>query len=113
MTVTEKAAYLKGVVSMLKLEENSDEAKVLNVLDAVDEDLDDLEEYVYGDDDDDCCCDDDDMYEVECPSCGETVYFDGAAIEDGSAECPNCGAKLDFDLDGCDCDDCGHDHDEE
>lgn len=32
MTVTEKAAYLKGVVSMLKLEENSDEAKVLNVL---------------------------------------------------------------------------------
>lgn len=137
MTVTEKAAYLKGVVSMLKLEENSDEAKVLNVLvdtidemaqsiaeleeqldltneqlDAVDEDLDDLEEYVYGDDDDDCCCDDD-MYEVECPSCGETVYFDGAAIEDGSAECPNCGAKLDFDLDGCDCDDCGHDHDEE
>ena len=87
MTVTEKAAYLKGVVSMLKLEENSDEAKVLNVLvdtidemaqsiaeleeqldltneqlDAVDEDLDDLEEYVYGDDDDDCCCDDDDMY---------------------------------------------------
>ena len=82
-------------------------------LDAVDEDLDDLEEYVYGDDDDDCCCDDDDMYEVECPSCGETVYFDGAAIEDGSAECPNCGAKLDFDLDGCDCDDCGHDHDEE
>ena len=82
MTVTEKAAYLKGVVSMLKLEESSDEAKVLNVLvdtidemaqsiaeleeqldltneqlDAVDEDLDDLEEYVYGDDDDDCCCD--------------------------------------------------------
>ena len=53
------------------------------------------------------------MYEVECPSCGETVYFDGAAIEDGSAECPNCGAKLDFDLDGCGCDDCGHDHDEE
>lgn len=137
MTVTEKAAYLKGVVSMLKLDESSDEAKVLNVLvdtidemaqsiaeleeqldltneqlDAVDEDLDDLEEYVYGDDDDDCC-DDDDMYEVECPSCGETVYFDGAAIEDGSAECPNCGAKLDFDLDGCDCDDCGHDHDDE
>ena len=32
MTVTEKAAYLKGVVSMLKLDENSDEAKVLNVL---------------------------------------------------------------------------------
>ena len=38
MTVTEKAAYLKGVVSMLKLEENSDEAKVLNVLvDTIDE----------------------------------------------------------------------------
>ena len=104
MTVTEKAAYLKGVVSMLKLEENSDEAKVLNVLvdtidemaqsiaeleeqldltneqlDAVDEDLDDLEEYVYGDDDDDCVsvCSIDDMYEFFCVSKISTYSFIG------------------------------------
>ena len=132
MTVTEKAAYLKGMASMLKLDKESDEAKVLTALldviddlalsvsdledqlaitneqlDAVDEDLDDLEEFVY-DDECDCCDDDDDMYEVECPNCGETVYFDEAAIEDGSAECPNCGEKLDFDID-CDCECCGHD----
>ena len=102
MTVTEKAAYLKGVVSMLKLEESSDEAKVLNVLvdtidemaqsiaeleeqldltneqlDAVDEDLDDLEEYVYGDDDDDCCCDDCHSCESDC-SCKEE---EGRSVE--------------------------------
>ena len=137
MTVTEKVAYIKGLVDGLDLDAKKDEVKVIKAIiellddmamsvsdleegldvvsdqvDEIDEDLSDLEGYVY-EDDDDCCCDDDDMYEVECPSCGETVYFDGAAIEDGSAECPNCGAKLDFDLDGCDCDDCGHDHDEE
>lgn len=130
MTVTEKAAYLKGVASMLKIDEASDEAKVLTALidtiddmaksivdleeqldltneqlDAVDEDLDSLEEFVYEDDDECCCGDDDDMYEVECPACGETVYFDGSVIEEGSAECPNCGEKLDFDLD-CDCEGC-------
>lgn len=134
MTVTEKAAYLKGVASMLKLDPETDEAKVLNAildvvddlaltvsdledelalvteqLDAVDEDLDSLEEFVY-DDDCDCCDDDDDMYEVECPACGETVYFDGSVIEEGSAQCPNCGEKLDFDIDcDCGCDDCGDD----
>jgi len=136
MTVTEKAAYLKGVASMVKIEEDSDNAKLLSALidtidemaaaisdleeqldltneqlDAVDEDLDELEEFVYCGDDDDCCCgDDDDMYEVECPNCGETVYFDGDLIAEGSAECPNCGEKLDFDID-CECED-GEDADE-
>lgn len=130
MTVTEKAAYLKGMASMLKLDPEKDEAKVLTALldviddlaltvsdledelslvteqlDAVDEDLDSLEEYIY---DDDCdCCGDEDMYEVDCPACGETVYFDSSVIEDGAAECPNCGEKLDFDLDcDCGCDGC-------
>ena len=117
MTVTEKVAYIKGLVDGLDLDAKNDEGKVIKAIiellddmamsvsdleegldvvsdqvDEIDEDLSDLEGYVY-EDDDDCCCDDDDMYEVECPSCGETVYFDGAAIEDGSAECPNCGAK--------------------
>lgn len=88
-------------------------------LDAVDEDLDALEAVIYDEDDDDCCCDDDDcccddeyddmMYEVECPSCGESIYLDESIIEDGSIECPSCGENLEFDIDDCDCccdDDC-------
>lgn len=132
MTVTEKAAYLKGLASGLSLDETKPETKLINEmievidslalsvndledelslvteqLDAVDEDLDALEEYVY----DECDCDldsfhEDDLYEVECPSCHELVEFDEASIMDGSAECPACGEHLEFDFDCCDCDEC-------
>lgn len=133
MTVTEKVAYLKGLVEGLDFDENKKETKVIKAvldvledlaltvsdlddemelvteqLDAVDEDLADLEEEFYDCcDDDDCFCgDDDDLYEVECPNCGETVFFDEDIILDGEAECPNCGELLEFDCDcDCDCDD--------
>ena len=39
------------------------------------------------------CCDDfdDDFVEVECPHCGETVYFDQDMLEsDEELICPNC-----------------------
>lgn len=136
MTVTEKVAYLKGLVEGLDFDKNDKETKVINAvldvledlaltvsdlddemelvteqLDAVDEDLADLEEIFY-DECDDCDCDDDcdccdcdgEMYEVECPACGEMIYFDEEIILDGEAECPNCGEVLEFDSDGeCDC----------
>ena len=96
MTISEKVAYIKGLMEGMKLDESKDEIKltqkIVEVLedmaltvsdledsldivgeqvDAVDEDLDALESYVYDDDecDDDCCCDDD-VYEVKCPKCG-------------------------------------------
>lgn len=132
MTVTEKAAYLKGLFEGLDLDDDKETTKLFKAmldviddlaltvsdledeialmteqLDAVDEDLDELEEFVYEDFDDDCCCDDDeDVYEVDCPACGETVYFDGEDIDAGFAECPACGEKLEFELEDCDCDDC-------
>lgn len=132
MTITEKVAHLKGLVEGMDFEDKK-ETKVLNEildvledialtvsdlddemslvteqLDAVDEDLADLEEVFY-DECDDCCdcdcdCDDDDMYEVECPGCGELVYFDEDIIMEGAAQCPNCGTELEFDIDECDCD---------
>ncbi len=135
MTVTEKAAYLRGLAEGLDLDESKPETKIINAmmdciddlsltvsdledelalvteqLDAVDEDLDSLEEFVYEDYedyDDDCCdcCGDEEMYEVECPACHEVVEFDEDSILDGCAECPNCGEKLEFDLDCCDCED--------
>lgn len=129
MTVTEKAAYLRGLFEGLDLEEKKDETKLFKAMldviddlamsvadledelalvteqvDAVDEDLDDLEQFVYDECDDDCCCDeDDDVYEVDCPACGETVYFNGDDIDNGFASCPSCNEKLEFELDDCDC----------
>ena len=139
MTVTEKVAYLKGLVEGLDLGKDDKEKKVINAvldvledlalavsdlddemelvteqLDAVDEDLADLEEVFYEElDDCDCDCDDcdcgcdcdDEMYEVECPNCGEMIYFDEEIILDGEAECPACGEVLEFDCE-CDCDCC-------
>ena len=137
MTVTEKVAYLKGLVEGLDFDKDDKETKVINAvldvledlaltvsdlddemelvteqLDAVDEDLADLEEIFYDecddcdcDDDCDCCDCDDEMYEVECPACGEMIYFDEEIILDGEAECPNCGEVLEFDCE-CDCEDC-------
>ena len=129
MTVTEKVAYLKGLVEGLDFDKDDKETKVINAvldvledlalavsdlddemvvvteqLDAVDEDLADLEEIFYEEYDDcDCDCDDcdcdcdEDMYEVECPNCGEILEFDFSGLfEDDECDC------------GCGC--CDHDH---
>lgn len=141
MTVTEKVAYLKGLVEGLDFDKDDKETKVINAvldvledlalavsdlddemvgvteqLDAVDEDLADLEEIFYEEYDDcdcDCDCDDcdcdcdEDMYEVECPNCGEVIYFDEEIIFEGKADCPACGEVLEFETEECDC--CGDD----
>ena len=87
MTLTEKVAYLKGLVEGIGVDETTNNGKimkaVLDVLDdmaftvsdledstselyeeveAIDEDLSSLEDEIYGeeDDDDDCCCHDHD-----------------------------------------------------
>lgn len=143
MTISEKVAYLKGLAEGLNIDtEKSKEGKLLNViigileevgmsiedlednmealgeeLDAVSDDLSDVEEVVFeedDEDDDDCDCDccDDDFFEVECPNCGEDLCIDEDVLETGSIECPNCKQKFAIDTDcGDDCGcGCGHDH---
>ena len=75
-------------------------------VDELDEDLGAVEEEVYGDccdDDCDCCCCDeddediDDGFEITCPSCGETIVFDGTVDDDGELVCPNCKEKIVYD----------------
>ncbi|MDE5859770.1 MAG: hypothetical protein K2H23_05230 [Oscillospiraceae bacterium] len=84
--------------------------EIVEVVDTIDEDLGDLERDFYeldddccGDDDyDDCdCCgdDEDDMYEVVCPSCGDTICLNEGMVEEGSMTCPGCGELLEFDFD--------------
>ena len=80
-------------------------------IEELDEDLGDVEEVLcdsddYDDYEDDyecdgnCeCCDedcelaDDEYFEVECPSCGETICFD-ESIDPEELACPACGEKF-------------------
>lgn len=133
MTVKEKAAYVKGLIEGLELDEAKKETKAIAAivdwlesmsssfgnleedvddiceqLSIMDEDLCDVEKEVFGDDCEECDCDDDDeeFYEVKCPSCGEVSCFDEDTLCDGQIDCPNCGEVLEFDLsdiEGCDC----------
>ncbi|MEG0979535.1 MAG: hypothetical protein RR911_05050 [Oscillospiraceae bacterium] len=90
----------------LTVSDLEDDVAVLSEqVDAVDEDLDSIESIVY-EDFEDCCDDDfdcdcgcgDEYYEVECPSCNETVCVDEGILEEGSIECPNCGELLEFEI---------------
>ena len=73
----------------------------------LDEDEDDDDDYEDDDDDEDFDFDDDELYEVTCPSCGDTVYLTEEMVDEGSIECPGCGENLEFDFDEdlieCDC----------
>ena len=117
MTLTEKVAYLKGLMEGLNINKDTAEGKVLcamadiledmstsvvdledsmaevqGYLDELDDDLADVEDIIYEDEDEDDYyddeeddedfIDDDDFIEVECPYCGETVYFDDSVDPD-------------------------------
>ena len=131
MTITEKVAYLKGLADGLAIDtEKSKEGKLISViidileemgmsiedleenttalgeeLDAVSDDLADVEELLYEndddeDEDDECCCDEDedDFFEVECPNCEEPLVIDDEALAAGEIQCPNCETRFSLDL---------------
>lgn len=60
------------------------------------QDCDDEEEF---DDEFDFDDDDDELYEITCPTCGDTILLDEGMIEEGSINCPNCNELLEFDYD--------------
>lgn len=138
MTVTEKVAYLKGLVDGLEIDETSKEGKLFKAIvdvldemaeevagigefvdelseqvDAVDEDLDALESEYYGEEFDEEDDEEEEFYDISCPKCGEEFCVDEETLLDGSVDCPNCGENLEFDIecDDCDCDDCDCDCD--
>ena len=69
-------------------------------LDAVSDDLSDVEEALYEmDDEDEEDYDDDESYfETTCPICQEEIVFDEDTLDSGEIRCPKCGEKLEFDL---------------
>jgi len=132
MNTLEKLAYLKGLVEGLALDETKKDTKVIynliglledvvvslaalegNVtemqqqIDAVDEDLGDLEKELFSDE---CDCEtcgaahdepcDEIYYEVTCPTCGNVIHLDDDMVALGEIDCPNCGEKLEYDLEG-------------
>lgn len=126
MTISEKVAYLKGLAEGLNLDtEKSKEGKLISVMigileelsmsvedleenalnlgeeiDVLSDDLADVENAVF-DEDCDCCEDDDyddDWFEVECPTCGETLIVDDEALAEGEIECHDCGSRYAIDL---------------
>ena len=144
MTISEKVAYLKGLAEGLNIDtEQSKEGKLISVIigileeigmsiedleetgealgeeiDAISDDLSDVEKAVFEDEDENdvCdCCEEDDFFEVDCPSCGETLVIDESVLEVGAIQCPNCNQKFALDLsdecccadeeDGCGCGD--------
>ena len=110
MTITEKIANLKGYLEGVQLDENKAETKVIEKIidiledmaleieemeetvdtlndyaEELDEDLGDVEDYLFGEDECDCDCDDDecdfcdcedDFFEIECPECGDIICVD-------------------------------------
>lgn len=134
MSITEKVAYLKGLAEGMDLDTGKKEGKLLAAmidvledialelcdiedaqeelgegLDAVSDDLEDVEDLLYGDEDEDedeyeldDLGEDEDCYATTCPTCEETIYFDESVLEDGEVVCPNCGEKLEFDLESLD-----------
>ena len=124
MTISEKVAYLKGLAEGLNLDtEKSKEGKLISVMigileevglsiedleenalalgeeiDVLSDDLADVESVVFDEDENDEEDYDDDWFEVECPTCGETLVIDDEALADGEVECPKCGSRYAMDL---------------
>lgn len=148
MKLTEKIAYMKGLLDGMELDTSTKEGKAIlqmsevmeemavyiddlqsqvdeltELCDIIDEDLGNVESDLYCDEDDDDEDDDEDddlqlgsvlapddyelldedddepQYEVQCPSCGDTIIIGETMLEEGSMICPGCGESLDFDYD--------------
>lgn len=116
MAISDKIAYIKGLVEGLKLDEDKDEVKVINAIidvldemadtiddqdeyldfldakvDEIDEDLGEVEEIVYDEDDLDDC----DLCSQDCDSCFgccQSDYFDDNELY--LLTCDECGEEF-------------------
>ena len=114
MGISEKIAYLKGLMEGMNVDTESNEGKlfaaVVDVLDEIALEVEDLTDEVMelGDgldvisddlsDVEDEEDEEEECYTTTCPECEEEIFFDDTMLEDGEIICPNCGAKLEFDL---------------
>jgi predicted RNA-binding Zn-ribbon protein involved in translation (DUF1610 family) len=129
----EEVAYLKGLSEGLEISKDTKEGKVIHKIvevlesfadaiveleeeqddlaeyvESIDEDLSDVEDDLY----DECDCEDEDddlsFIEMECPSCGDLVEIDEDLLYDDEVDivCPNCDAIIIEADEECICSDC-------
>ena len=139
MTVSEKVAYLKGMIDGMSFDADSKNGKLFHAIsdiledlagdvlelressleiaenvDALSDDLADVEDFVYGEDEGEdersvpgcgnCCggsMDEEDeeepvFFDVTCQSCGKTITVDEDVFDLGTVQCPNCGEMMFF-----------------
>lgn len=135
--ISERVAFIKGLAEGMKINDSTNEGKLLNAIidvlddislaiedveeiqdeiseqvDGIDEDLAELEKVFYEDEDEL------EFEEIECPYCGEDIEVDLDLIDEEAEtiECPHCHEKIELewdcecDEDGCECDcGCGQD----
>ncbi len=127
MQLSEKAAYIKGLIDGLELDPTDKQTKVFKLIaellsdmadevreleqcyddvcdqvDGISEDLSGVEDLLYDEDfTDDLTYSDSDgqdmAYEVTCPNCGRVTYINEDALNDGVIKCPECHEILEFD----------------
>ncbi len=130
MTLSEKSAYLKGLMDGMKLDTEKDENKLIaaivdmlqdvaetvadlddvvgcisDELDCIEEDLDAIDEYLMDDEDEEDYDDYEDYDEDECCDCDEVLY---------EVKCPTCDEVITIDEQMLDegstiCPNCGED----
>ena len=123
--ISEKVAYLDGLMEGLNIREDKYAKIFTAIVDALDliaeemadhedtladladsveeifENLDEYDELLFGDDeefsDEDDAFDEDDFYETVCPNCGDTIYFDQDMLDrpDGLI-CPKCNEPIEL-----------------
>ena len=138
MTVSEKVAYLKGLIDGMGFDVDSKNGKLFTAIsdileelaadvlalregslemaediDALTDDLADVEDLIYGEDEEDeraapgcgyCCGGSEDeedeeepvFFDVTCRSCGKTITVDEDIFDLGTVQCPNCGEMMFF-----------------
>ncbi len=125
MQLTEKVAYIKGLMKGMDFEPTTNEGKIIAAMlevitelaekvslmdeevgdlfeevDAISEDLSQVETYLYNEEeqeDDEAEFCDDGLYEITCPACGEVVCVDEDMLCAEDLACPNC--KTSFEID--------------
>ena len=123
--ISEKVAYLDGLMEGLNIQDDKYAKVFTAIVDALDliaeemadhedtladlddsveeifENLDEYDDFLYGDEDEEeeDDFDDDDFFEIVCPNCGETIYFDQDMLDkpDGLI-CPNCNEPIELNI---------------
>ena len=119
MDLNAKAAYIRGMMKGMEFDPTTQEGKIIVAMmdlleemadvvsehDAIDEDMDDLVDSIFGDDDEDEDEDEDDdgafetSYEVTCPNCGTVNIVDEDTLMDSDKiVCAECGAAFDVEV---------------